>query len=116
MGEETPMNTKIEGKKWLEDILEIESDIDIVDCYRLGKKGDRPRPIKIDLKTEDQQKKIFNNRKVLIDKENGKYKKVYINTDKTRMQREEQKMWRENRRKLYAGKGTDEREAMKRDM
>lgn len=99
LDEEIPMNTVDEGKKWIQETLEISTDIDIADCYRLGKKGNKTRAVKVNMKTEEQQKIIYNKRKVLINTEGGKYRKVYINADKTKMQREEQKVWWESKGK-----------------
>lgn len=99
LDEDISMNTVDEGKKWIQETLEISTDIDIADCYRLGKKGNKSRPVKVNMKTEEQQRIIYDKRKVLINKEGGKYRKVYINADKTKMQREEQKVWWESKGK-----------------
>lgn len=98
LDEEIPMDTGMEGKKWLQETLELKTELDIIDCYRLGKKEGKVRPIKIDFKTEEQAKEILAKRKTMISRENGKYRKVYINPDRTRTQREEQKVWREKKR------------------
>lgn len=102
LGEEIQMNSIAEGENWLKENLELEAELNLVDCYRLGKEGNRCRLVKINFKTEQQQNMVYHKRKLLFNNGNGKFKNVYINGDKTKLQREQQREWRIKNRKSEA--------------
>eukprot|EP00745_Piridium_sociabile_P006482 TRINITY_DN1418_c0_g2_i4.p2 TRINITY_DN1418_c0_g2~~TRINITY_DN1418_c0_g2_i4.p2 ORF type:complete len:365 (+),score=98.63 TRINITY_DN1418_c0_g2_i4:233-1327(+) len=75
--------------KELHDKGEDNNEIQTEQIIRLGRRGERPRPIRVCLETKDQRNTALKNSKRLKDHEKQHLQEVYVGADQTIRQREQ---------------------------
>ena len=74
----------------LRTIVDIDEE-EIEEPVRLGKKGERPRCLRMKIKNLEKKKEIINKAKKINRKETPQSERIYINQDLTPAQREEER-------------------------
>ena len=76
-------------------ITKGEKEVRVESICRLGKKGGKPRPIKVTMKSTDEKRQVLNNARKLKHADKKCLQKVFVANDLTQSQREKDKALRQ---------------------
>ena len=94
---ESPEDRKSEDEEVIEDLLQKlrADDVSVNKVIRLGKRpGEseaKPRPVKLELASEEQKEKVLQRAKNILREEEGAYKQIFIHQDLTPNQRKKRR-------------------------